>query len=175
MQRQLFVTLVFLILFVGLAYGQTDAELDRIEEKVSRHLENKMPGWKHKHGEPIRGSEGVLVDFWFSATRNVKISIVRYETVQRAREAFQEFRKYEFKIEELHGFGEDAYCWGYALSNVKFRRGRFIIYLSTAADVDSDSDARSLTKQEKGDRERSEMKRLSREFAKHVATAMDLP
>jgi hypothetical protein len=85
------------------------------------------------------------------------------------------FLKYESQKEELKGYGDEAYGWGYGTSRVVFRRGRFIVYVSTYAEVDSDPDARSLSQSEKGEREKSETRRLNREFAKHILTAIDLP
>lgn len=78
-------------------------------------------------------------------------------------------------IEKIWGFGGDAYSWGYAMSNVTFRRGRYIIYISAYAGVESDPEARSLSPEQKNEREKSEVRRWSREFAKHMATAIDLP
>lgn len=175
MKKVLFAIVMSVLATVGAATAQVDADLGRLEEKASRHLENKMPGWKHKRGEPVRGSESVLVDFWSFPNRNVKIAVVPYSSGQKAKEAFEEFMKYQPKREELKGLGDDAYCWGYALSNVTFRRGKYIVYLSSFAAVDSDPDARSLSPEQREERQKSEVRRWSREFAKHMATAIDQP
>jgi len=47
--------------------------------------------------------------------------------------------------------------------------------VSTYAEVDSDPDARMMSRAQRGERERSEMKRLSKEFAKHMTDAIDAP
>ena len=75
----------------------------------------------------------------------------------------------------MKGLGDEAYGWGYGMSNVVFTRGKSIVYVSTYAEVDSEPEARSLSQAEKGEREKSEMRRLSREFAKHMVSAIDLP
>ena len=49
------------------------------------------------------------------------------------------------------------------------------MYVSTVADVDDDADVRTLTQSKKNERVRTEMKRLSKEFVKHVSTAIDIP
>jgi len=134
-----------------------------------------MVGWKHQRSEPIRGSEGVLVDFWSFEKRKVKIEVVPYSSAQKAKDAFDEFKKYEPDRENLNGFGDDAYAWGYALSNATFRRGRFIVYVSSYAAVESDPDAKTLTPEQKNARQIAEMKKWSKEFAKHMATAIDQP
>lgn len=56
--------LILLILFLSQSAAQNESELDLVGQKLSRHLEMKMPGWKHKRGEPIRGSKNVLIEFW---------------------------------------------------------------------------------------------------------------
>lgn len=175
MKKLGFASVVFLGLILGQVGAQTDAEVSQLQEKAIRHLENKMPGWKHQRGEPIRGSKGVLVDFWSLEKRKVKIEVVPYSSAQRAKDAFVQFSKYEPEREDLKGFGDDAFAWGYAQSNVAFRRGRFIIYVSSYAAVESDPDARTLTPIQKYERQRSEMKKWSNEFAKHMATAIDQP
>lgn len=175
MKRTVLVSAVFLGLIVGQVMAQTDAEVTRLQEKASRHLEDKMPGWRHERGESIRGSERVSVDFWSFQKRKVKIEVVPYSSAQRAKDAFAQFSNYEPDREDLKGFGGDAFAWGYEQSNVAFRRGRFIIYVSSYAAVESDSDAQTLTPTQKHERQRSEMKKWSKEFAKHMATAIDLP
>ena len=156
------------------AVAQAPVDLDRLDDKLIRHVESEMPGWKHKRGEPIPGSKNVLIEFWSFSNRVVKISIVPYGSAQEAREVLQRFKKYNIQKEELTGLGDDAYGSGYGFSNVTFTKGKFIMYVSTYAEVDSDPDARMLSQVERGNRERAEMRRLSREFAKHLADAMDL-
>src|ERR1041385_2983954 len=148
--------------------GAGEPDLDQLDVKLKSHIGKNMPGWSYRRIEPIQGSSGVSVDFWFTSNRNVKISTVAYLSAERAKTVLQDFAKYEPNREELKGFGEDAFSWGYGHSNVVFRRGRFIIYVSTYADVASDSDVQSLTREQKNQRERSEMKRLSVECARHA-------
>jgi len=87
----------------------------------------------------------------------------------------QRFARYSLNKQELKGFGDEAYALGYGLADVAFRRGRFTVYVSTTADVGSDPDGRTLSQSERFEREKSEMQRLSREFAKHMVSAMDAP
>jgi hypothetical protein len=149
--------------------------LERLDEKVSGHLELKLPGWKHKHGEPMLGSKNVIEDFWSVANRVVKVSILPHESAKEARSVLREFVKYNSEKEELKGLGDEAYAWGYALSNIAFREGAFTFYVSTTAKVDQDADARLLPAAKRDERERLEMRRLSREFAQHVVDAIDAP
>lgn len=131
---RLFSAFAFAVLFLAPALVQGQSELDRLEDKISHHLETKMPGWNHKRGEPMAGtSKDVLTEFWSGANRVVKISIMPHKTVDEARQSIEEFVKYDREKEHLHGFGDDAYAWGYGLSNVIFRRGRFNVYVSTVA------------------------------------------
>lgn len=175
MNKRWFKTVILLFLFLAQTAAQNESELDLVGQKLSRQLETKMPGWKHKRGEPIPGSKNVLIEFWSFSNRVVKISIVPYRSAQEAREVLRGFKKYNTQKEELTGLGDDAYGSGYGFSNVTFTKGKFIVYVSTYAEVDSDPDARMLNQMERGNRERAEMRRLSREFGKHLADAIDLP
>ena len=99
-----------------------------------------------------------------------------HKTPDEAREAIREFVKYDREKQELNGFSDEAYAWGFGLGNVVFRRGKFNVYVSTVADVDDDADARTLSQSERDARMKSEMKRLSQEFARLVSVALiDVP
>ena len=160
---------------LGQAAAQGDVDLDKLDQKVSEHLKARMPGWKVKRGEPIQGSNGVLIEFWAFPNRIVKISVGSVKSAKEAKDVVDRFVQYDRDKEELTGLGDRAYAWGYGLSNVVFARGKYIVHVSTYADVDSDPDARSLTERERGERERLEMRRLSKEFARHMLSAIDLP
>lgn len=164
-----------LSLFVSPARAQDNPDLNHLDDKVSRHLESKMAGWTHKRGEPIQGSKNVLVEFWSFSNRVVKISILPQKSAQAVREKMQSFVRITPEAQELKGFGDEAYSWGYEGSNVVFRRGRVAVFVSTVAEVNADPDIQALSKSERDKRMKSEMRRLSQEFAKHVATAIDAP
>src|SRR5438128_8870092 len=163
--------LIFLLLLVIRVDGLAQ-DINVLEDKVTSYLNTQMPRWKHRRAQPIQGSERTLTEFWSFSNRNVKIAIDPYKTSQDAQEAFRGFLKYQIEREDLKGFGDEAYCWGYALANVSLRRGKYLVYVSTYAEVDSDADARMLTKSQRIEREKSEMKRWSQEFARLVAGAL---
>jgi hypothetical protein len=173
--KKLFVALVLASIFLTAAAAQDHSELDQLDAKAMRHIETKMPGWRHRRGQPIKGSENVLIERWGSSNRVVSISVVPHKSANEARQALNDFVKYDTKTERLNGFGDEAFAWGYGQANVVFRRGRFNVYVSTYAEVDADADASTLSSEQRGERERLEMRRLSREFAKHMVSAIDLP
>ena len=161
---------------IGHGVAQNSAELNVLDEKLTRYFEEKMPDWKHQRVEPIAGSgDNVLIEFWSFAYRKVKVSILLHRSVEEAQQVMQNHVRYAIDKEILTGLGDEAVASAYAASLVAFRRGKFTVYVSTTADVDSDADARSLNQEQLLERERSEMKRWSREFAKHVVNAMDAP
>jgi len=162
----------FLLVETG---AQDQAELNRLGDKINHHLAIRMPGWEHKQGEPIKGSKGVLVEFWSTKNRTVKISIVPLKSEQEARQKLQNIANETKEAKQVKDLGDEAYSWGFENSNIVLRRGRAIVFLSTFADVDSDSDSRTLSHSERRARQYSEMKRLSREFAMHMVSAIDLP
>jgi hypothetical protein len=172
--RMLLSTVFVLAILTSTAVGaQTD--LDQVDAKLKRVVESHLPGWKQKRVEPIGGSKNVLVLFWSNSNRVVKVSVIAYKTGHAAWEAIEDFAMHEPSKEELKDLGDEGYAWGYDHGNVAFRRGKFIFYLSTDANIDDDPDARSLTALEKNERMRSERRRWSREFARHAAKAIDTP
>ena len=98
-----------------------------------------------------------------------------YKSAQEAREVLRGFLKYESDKEELKGLGDEAYAWGVRRANVVFIRGKFIVYVEAGCNIDADPNAQMLSAQERFEREKTELRRLSREFANHVSTAIDLP
>ena len=175
MKNQIFLALWLLGLLVASGVAQDQAELEKIDDKLSRHLAAQMPGWKHKRGEPVEGSSNVVIERWGTSNRAVTISIVPHKTANEAREALINFVKYDRDKQEIDGLGDQAVAWGYGLSNIVLRKGRFNIFVSSYAEVSSEPDARLLAGPEKGERDRLEVGRLSREFARHIMKALDAP
>jgi hypothetical protein len=175
MRHRTVILIVIWGLFVGYAAAQSEPDLDRLDEKLSRHLEMKMPGWKHKRIEPIQGSSGVLIEAWSGPNRGVKIAVSTLKSAEEARRSLQSFVKDTKEATLLKGFGDEAYVWGFEGSDIVVRRGRHIVYINAGASVDEDPDARALSNSERRAREHSEMKRLTKEFAKHMVDAIDLP
>jgi hypothetical protein len=176
MKYRVLAAFIFLTLTMGHAFAQKSAELNRLDEKLARHLQKKMPEWKHERGEPIAGSDdSVLIEFWSFSNRKVKVSILLHNSVADAQQVIQNHARYSFNKEMLAGLGDEAFASGYGSSQVSFRRGKFTVYLSTAADIDTDPDARGLNQEQRFEREKSEMRRWSREFARHVVDAIDAP
>lgn len=173
--RRLLLWLLWSTIFFIPTAAQDQSDLDQLDAKTKRHIETKMPGWTYRRGQPIQGSQNVLIGRWGSANRIVSISVVPHKSANEARQALNDFVKYDRKIERLNGLGDEAFGWGYGQANVVFRRGRFNVYVNTYAEVDADPDAGMLRSEQRGERERLEMRRLSREFAKHMVSALDLP
>jgi hypothetical protein len=176
MKDRVLAAFVFFMLVPGHAFAQKSAELNRLDDKLTQHLEKKMPDWKHERGEPIAGSDdSVLIEFWSFSNRKVKVSILLHDSVEQAQQVIENHARYSFNKETLTGLGDEAYASGYGSSLVAFRRGKFTVYVSTTADVDSDPDAADLNQEQRFEREKAEMKRWSTEFARHVVDAIDAP
>lgn len=161
------------LLFVP-ALAQDRTELDELDQKIQRHFERALPGWKNERVEPIVKTENVLIEFWSLGNRKVKISILPHHSIEQAKEVFKTHGRYGIK-EVVREVGDEAVATGYGSSDIAFRKGKYTIYIRSTADVDSDPDVRSLTQDQRFEREKSEMQRLSREFAKHVAAALSAP
>ena len=75
--KRVLVAFVLLPILLGYVCAQASAELDRLDEKLTRHFEKAMPNWKHERVEPISGSgDNVLVEFWSFSDRKVKVSVL---------------------------------------------------------------------------------------------------
>lgn len=175
MKTRTFLPLAIVCFSLIQVMGQQVLELDQLDTKVSQYLRNALPGWHGRRSNPIEGSRNVLIEFWSFPNRTVKVSVLPRSSVQEAKERMESFVRETAEAQELKGFGDEAFTWGEADSNVVLRKGKYTVYITTIAEVDGDSDARNLTKSQKKERQRSEMRRLSKEFAKHVATAIDQP
>jgi len=176
MKHRVLAAFVFITLALGHAFAQKTAELNRLDEKLARYLETKLPDWKHERGEPIAGSDdSVLIEFWSFSNRKVKVSILLHNSVEEAQQVVQNHARYSFNRETLTGLGDEAYASGYGSSQVAFKKGKFTVYVSTAADLDAEPEAQNMNQEQRFEFEKSEMRRWSREFAKHVVDAMDAP
>jgi hypothetical protein len=162
-------------LLASQAFAQQSWELDRLDEKLVRHLEKTMPAWKHERVEPIAGSKDVLIQFWSFSNKKVKVSILLHSSVETAREVIQNHARYSFNLEVVQGLGDEAYSSGYGSSLLAFRRGKLTVYVGTYVDIDSDREAQSLTQPQRIERELAEMRRVSTELAKQVAAGIDAP
>lgn len=154
---------------LSIAVAQGNAELDRLDEKISSHLATQFPGWRHKRVEPVAPSSTVLVQFWSSANRVVKVSVAIHHSTEEAKREIQDFLKFR-QPQELRGFGDEAFAAEPEGRTIVFRRGRYVIYLSTVADVEGDSDAASLSKAERETRQKAEVQRIGKEFARQVSS-----
>lgn len=170
--------LILMPLLMALALGQTLAQdqpdLDRLDEKFRAHLKTRMPGWTYKRGEPIEGSKGVLIQNWHYQNRGVRIAVKEMKSVEAARQAMQLIVR-DAHAKPLQGFGDEAYVWGFEDSDLEVRRGRYVFDINAGADVARDPDARTLTRAQQHARQQAEVKRIIREFAKHLVNATDLP
>jgi hypothetical protein len=157
----------------SVAYAQSD--LDKLDEKLTRQLEKAMPGWKHERVEPFGDSGNVLIQFWSFSERKVKISIIVHQSASEAREVFERHARYESNKEQLSDLGDEAFAEGYGSADVAFRKGKMTVYVSTTAEIGARPEERMLNQSERFALMRSEMRRWSREFARHSAQAIDGP
>ena len=175
MKILIYVGFLLCVVLSAPAEALAQSDLDKLDEKFTRHFEKVMPGWKHERVEPIVPTENVLIQFWSASERKVKISIMPHSSGAEARTALENFVKYERNKETLKDLGDEAYAWGYGFSDLVFRKGRYTIFVSTTADIGARPEERTLSQAERFDVMKSEMRRWSREFGKHAANALDSP
>jgi hypothetical protein len=165
--------ILFLLMMLATpVVSQDQLDLDRLDQKLTKYFERVMPGWEHKRGEPIFKTANVLIQFWYSPNRAIKIAVSPRKSGEEARRGLQNFRKSE-RTEALSDVGDEAYAWGYGSANIAFRKGRYVFFVSTNAEVDADPGAHLLTQEQRFERERIEKRRLSLQFAKHASKALE--
>jgi hypothetical protein len=160
--------IVATLVSVTLAQGKPD--LDRLDEKISSQIQPKVPGWRHKRLPAFGGTSTVLEQTWSSGNRIVKVAVAIRQSVEDAKKEIKSFLQFRREPQELIGFGDEAFAPERDGSDVVFRRGRYVIYISTVADVESDSDARNLSKVELETRRKTEVQRIGKEFAKQLSS-----
>ncbi len=175
MKNRFFPAILFASLIAAQVVAQSRPDLNELGEKVNRHIETKMPGWKHKRVEPFMNSPNVFIEVWSFPTKGATVQIVPYKSRQEAREVLRSFLKYEKEKEEIKGLGDEAYVWGIRRANVVFTRGKFIVYVEAGVDIEADPEARKLSGPEMFERQRTAAKQLSKDFAKLLVDAIDLP
>ncbi|PYS22440.1 MAG: hypothetical protein DMF72_13475 [Acidobacteria bacterium] len=167
------VTCALMLLFAYTANAQND--LDRLDDKLRKHLEKKMPGWSYSRVEPMQGGAGVLIQVWSSKNRKVRIVAIQKGSAADAKESMNNFARNVREAQPWVEAGDEGYAWGYDLRQTHFRRGKIIFDIEVGADVNLDDDARSLSGAERQSREKAEIKRWTKEFANHVVDVADAP
>jgi len=153
-----------------------EADLDRLDDKLHKHLEMKMPGWSYQRIQPIEGSKGVLLQNWTIENRGVSISVVQMKSAEAARETIQRLANDpSTHAQPVPDTGEEAYAWGYQNRKIVFRKGQNLVYVEAGADVLRDRDALTMTPSQRRAREESEVKRWREEFVKHILDVLDQP
>jgi hypothetical protein len=161
---------LILATFASMAVGQGKADLDRRGEKIAKELESRLSGWHYKRVEPFGPSSNIVVQVWSSENRIVKVAVAIRESVEDAKKEIKSFLQFRREPEQLSGFGDEAFAPERDGSSIVVRRGRFVIYISTVAEIESDADARNLSAVELAARRKSEVKRIGREFAKQLSS-----
>jgi len=175
MRTLIIVVSLMCVLTTAGSIADAQSDLDKLDEKFSHHLEKVLPGWTHQRGEPIDKSENVLIQFWYAPNKAIKISAMPYNSASDARAALEEFVRYERDKTQLKDLGEDGYAWGFGQSKIVFRKGRLLVFVSSRVDSGSSLEDRTLSQDERLEREKNEMRKWSTEFAKHAANALGNP
>ena len=157
---------------VGVGQGKPD--LDRLDEKISSHLESKLTGWIHKRVEAFGGSTTVLVQGWGSTNRAVKVAVAVRESPDDAKKEIRSYLQFRRETEELTGFGDEAYAPERNGPQIVLRKGRYVIYVSTIAHVEEDAEAQYLSQVELATLRQSEVQRITKEFAR-LLSSVELP
>jgi hypothetical protein len=120
------------------------ADLDAISQVIEQAVNVKMPGWKHRRGEPIGGSKGVLVESYSSKDATIKLSVIPYASSEEAASRMKDFAAKGDVSEKLSDLGDEGCAWGYRGSKFAFRRRNLNIFVSIEAD---DMDKEKVSKQ----------------------------
>lgn len=151
-----------------LTLGQGRADLDRLDSKIRDQLQPALSGWTYRRVKPFTRASNIVVGVWSNANRTVKVSISVNESVQTAKDELKHFVQSVRAPEALNGFGDEAYASGLESSDIVLRRGRYVIYVNTFAEVEGDADAATLSRSDRSQRRKTEQQRIGKEFARHM-------
>ena len=168
--KTLMSTALILATLVSVTWAQGKPDLDRLDEKIRSQLELKLTGWRHKRLPPFGGTSTVMDQTWSSGNRIVTVAVAVRQSVEDAKKEIKSFLQGRRQPEQLSGFGDEAFAPERDGSSIVLRRGRYVIYISTVADIEGDADARNLSEVELAGRRKSEVKRIGREFAKQLSS-----
>lgn len=154
----------------SVAVGQGKTDVDRLAEKIAKQLEPKLTGWRYRRVEAFQPSSTIVVQSWYTPTRVVSVKVAIRETDEDANKEIKSFLQFRSEPQELTGFGDEAYATERDYRSIVMRKGRFVIYINPVAYVETDPDAQTLSKAELETRNKSEVERLGKEFAKHLSS-----
>lgn len=163
------------LLTVGHVTRAQTVDLEKVDRKLRHQIEKRAPGWSYRRVEPMLGSTRVVIQVWSMQNRSVRIVVSERESVAEAKASMRNFPRNARQVEPFSDVGDEGYLWGYDKRQIHFRKGNIIIDVEAGADVNLDSDAASLTFAQRHAREKSEVTRLTRAFAKHLVDALDAP
>src|SRR6266536_5336478 len=111
MKMQLTRCLAVVFIFIPLtARGQSKcSKLMAVEEKLVRSLSESKPTWKHEETRPIEGSADVAIHRWVSEDVSVRVTIVRYSSVEKAQESISDFAHHMRSTNAAREDGDEAY------------------------------------------------------------------
>ena len=167
--KTLLSTALIVTTLVSVTVGQGKADLDRLEEKITRHLELNLLGWKHRRLQSYGLSSSVLTQAWSSGKSTVLVTVAIRKSPEDAKEEIQSFLQSRKDPQPLTGIGDEAFVSGLNDSHIVLRRGRYVIYVGMVVDAESDKDAQDLSKDEQ-EKLKSELQRIGREFARQLSS-----
>jgi hypothetical protein len=163
-------TALVLAALVSVTTAQGKPDLDGLYETISSHLESNLPGWKHKRLPPFGGTTTVLTQSWSSGTSAVMVAVAIRESPEDAKKEVRSFLQSRQEAQRLTGIGDEAFLSGFDDSHIVLRKGRCVIYVSTYVEIESYADARNLSQVELAARRKSEVQRITKEFARLLSS-----
>jgi hypothetical protein len=154
----------------SVAVGQGKADVDRLGEKIAKQLESRLAGWHYKRVEPFGPGSTIVVQSWSTTNRIVKVTVAVRESVEDAKKEIKSYLQFRREPEQLTGFGDEAFAPERNGSNIVLRRGRYVFYISTVADIDDEPDVRNLSRAELETRRKAEVQRIGKEFARQLSS-----
>lgn len=159
MSKTGFPHLILLLLLVGLcpkvAAQSNEAELELISQRVLNHIGQKKPEWKHEMAPPMTGSKLVVIHSWsglktvidkqtgeeWPVELKMRVAITQYESVEYAHRLIKDGSLRGLHLEEgrkpaPYTVGDEGYKWGYRGSQIAFRKGRYLFFVSAGATPD---------------------------------------
>ncbi len=147
---------ILAVISTNLRAQSKTAELSDIVDKLSRSVDEQLPGWTHQSVTPIEGSKNVIIEQWNCAAKTVRVVIISHSSSEEAIEKTRGFVVDMKATPDVPDVGDEGYSWG-TNASIVFRKRHLTVNVNAQGDDLKDE------------------KKLSKQFARLVADAISAP
>jgi hypothetical protein len=136
----LLVLLLLLISYLIVIAQRKSGELVDVEDKLVRSIDEDFPTWSRQEISPIQGSADVIINQWTHDHKLVRITIIRYASVEQSHERIREFANDMKAKRKVAEEGDEEYFLGSGNNSVILRKGLFIVDVEISAEANDEKE-----------------------------------